>query len=171
MSKQRQYILVGYPFAGKTTLAKGIEKRLGFRRLNIDDVKFEMGFEDRSDDDVPDKDWARIFNELDKRIVESLKEGKTIVNEYAWLTRDWRDRARKLADDLEVETKLIFVNTPQDVVRERWLQNRKTNKRFDIPDSVFEDSLRLFEKPTSDENVLVYSESDNLDEWIKENIL
>lgn len=50
--KQVQYLMVGYPFAGKTTLAKALEKRFGFVRLNIDEVKIAMEYEGVSDDDV-----------------------------------------------------------------------------------------------------------------------
>lgn len=167
--KPIHYLLVGYPFAGKTTVAKELEKQLGFKRLSIDEVKFELGFEGVSDDDVPDEAWDKIFTELDKRIVENLKAGKTIVNEYAWLTKEWRNRARKLATELGIETKLLFVNTPEQIARERWQQNRKNNSRFDVPDSVFEEAIKLFEKPTKDENIIVYDQSMNLDAWIEKN--
>lgn len=54
------FILCGLPFAGKTTLAKELEKQFGWVRLSIDEVKFEFGYEDVSDDDVPDTAWEEI---------------------------------------------------------------------------------------------------------------
>ncbi len=170
MKQQIHYLLVGYPFAGKTMLAKELEKRLGFVRLSIDEVKFELGYRDTSDNDVPDGAWEKIFAELDRRITKELKEGKTILNEYAWLTREWRDRARKLADDLGIETKIIFVDTLEELVRRRWQENREKSDRFDVPDDVFEEAISSFEKPTDDENVLVYQENANVDEWINQNL-
>lgn len=170
MKKQLHYILIGYPFAGKTYLAKEIAKKFDYIRLSIDEVKFELGYKRVSDDDVPDEVWERIFKELDKRITSSLKSGKTIINEYAWLTKDWRDRARNLATELGIETKLIFVDTPVEVVRQRWRANRKTSERFDVPDSVFEDSIRLFERPTKEECVIVFTQNDNLNDWISKNL-
>lgn len=168
--KPVHYLLVGYPFAGKTYLAKELEKRLGFTRLSIDDVKFEFGFEGVSDDDIPDEAWDKIFNDLDKRIVDNLKAGKTIVNEYAWLTKEWRDRARKLASELGVETKLIFVNTPEDVVRKRWKRNQRTKERFHVPANIFEESFKLFQRPIEEENVIVYTPDDNFENWINKNL-
>ena len=163
--------MVGYPFSGKTVLAQELAKRLGYTRLSIDEVKFDFGFKDISDDDVPDDAWGKIFKELDRRIVANLKSGRTILNEYAWLTKSWRDRARNLATDLGIETKVIFVDTPVEVVRERWLQNKLTNERFDITESVFDEAIKDFEKPEHDENVIIYHTSMDVDNWIKEYLL
>jgi len=168
--KQMHYLFVGYPFSGKTTLAKELEKRFGFVRVSVDDVKNELGFENVSDADISDESWNNIFKELDKRIIENLKEGKTVLNEYAWVTREWRDRAKKLADDLGIETKIIFVDIPEIIVRKRWQENRSKNKRFDIPEDVFEEAVNQFEKPKENEDVLTYKEIDSLDNWINQNM-
>lgn len=159
----------GFGGSGKTTLAKVLEKRLGFLRLSIDEVKFEMGYKDISDSKIPDETWEKIFDELDRRIIENLKQGKTILNEYAWFRKQDRNRARKLADDLGIETKIIFVDTPEHIIRERLRKNSKTPERFDIPDDVFEEALKLFDAPTEDENVIHYNQNYNLEDWIKEN--
>ncbi len=168
--KQMHYLFVGYPFSGKTTLAKELEKRFGFRRLSVDDVKFELGYKDVSDNDISDQVWKEIFNELDKRIVENLKLERTIVNEYPWVTKGWRDKGRKLANDLGIETKIIFVDTPEEIVRERWQNNKHKNDRFDIPEDVFEEAIEQFEKPTVDENVIVYQQGEDLEQWIHKNL-
>ena len=170
MKKQIHYLLVGYSFAGKTTLAKELGKRFGFKRLSIDDVKFEIGYQDVSDDDVPDEAWKKIFEELDLRITENLKEGKTILNEYAWITKKWRDRARKIAYDLGIETKIIFVDTSEEVVRKRWQKNKKRNERFDVSEDVFEEAIKTFEKPSEEENVILYKETDDFESWINKNL-
>jgi predicted kinase len=167
MSRQKQYLLVGYPFSGKTTLAKELEKRLGFVRLNVDEIKQEFGYGNVTDDKVSDESWETIFKELDKRIEESLKLGKIILNEYAWISRAWRDRARNLASKLGIETIVIFVDTPEDIVRERRIKNKNEKTRFDVSDADFDESIRNFEKPINDENVIVYKNGENLDEWIQ----
>lgn len=169
MKKQIQYLLVGYPFAGKTFIAKELEKRLKFTRLSIDEIKFEMGYEGVSDDDISASEWEKIFNELDKRIIVHLKAGKTIINEYAWLTQEWRNRARRLASEQRIESKVIFVDTPESVVRARWEKNRNTKERFDVPDTVFEEAIKIFERPTEEENVIVFAHNENLEKWIKRN--
>lgn len=169
MKKQMQYLFVGYPFAGKTVLAKELEKRFGFTRLSIDEIKFEFGFQGISDADIPEDVWQKLFEELDLRVVSALKQNQTVLNEYAWLTRKWRDRARKLARDLGIETRIIFVDAPENVVRNLLKANRKEIKRFDVPDDVFEYAIRYFEPPATDENMIIYSHADNLDDWIRRN--
>lgn len=42
--KPKQYLLVGFPYSGKTTLAKELEKSLGFAHINIDQLKFDEGY-------------------------------------------------------------------------------------------------------------------------------
>lgn len=170
MNKQTQYIFVGLPFAGKSTLAKILEKRLGFPRLSIDEVKWDMGYKDVSDNEIPPETWGQIFDELDRRIIEQLKLGKTLLNEYAWFGKVERNRARKLADDLGIETKIIYVNTPEKIIRERWQKNRKTKDRFDVPDDVFEEAFRLFDSPTEDENVILFEDGEEIESWIERNI-
>lgn len=93
------------------------------------------------------------------------KLGKIVVAEYAWLTRAWRDRARNLATNLGFEAKLIFIDTPENVVRKRWQDNRKTINRFDVSEKVFEDSLRLFERPTVDEDIIRYDGKVPVRQW------
>lgn len=168
MEKPVQYVPVGLPFSGKTTLAKELEQRLGFVRVNLDEVKFEFGHEGKNDDDVTHKEWTAIFNETDKRVIEHLKAGKSVINETSW-TKKWkRDRARKLASDLGFETKIIFVNIPSEVARERLLKNRTGNERFDIPDEAFERVIEEFEIPTEDENLIIYDQTTPLEEWVKQ---
>jgi adenylate kinase family enzyme len=84
MEEQTQYIFVGLPFSGKTTLSKAISERLGIPRVNLDEVKFELGFEGVSDNNLSSEDWKRIFDETDRRVVEYLKQGKSILHETSW---------------------------------------------------------------------------------------
>lgn len=169
MEKPIQYILVGLPFSGKTTLSRAISETLGIPRVNLDEIKFEMGFEGVSDNAVTHEQWTKIFNETDRRVVEYLKSGKSVLHETSW-TKKWkRDRARKLATDLGLDSKVLFVNVPEKVARERWLKNRTEQQRFDIPEDIFEEAAKDFEIPTEDENLLIYDQSVSVEEWIRQN--
>lgn len=167
MSKPVQYLLVGFPYSGKTTLAKELQKRLGFAHINIDQLKFDRGYTDIGDDDVPDLVWNEIFTEADKLIVKHLSEGKSVANEYAWITRSWRDRARKVAKDAGFETKVIYIKLPKKVIWERWIENDKTKARFHWPKGEFERSFRDFEEPTPDENIIIYDQKILIVDWIR----
>lgn len=167
MKKPLQYLLVGLPFSGKTTLVKELVNKLEFAHINLDEVKGEFGYKDISDDDVPDEVWKKIFEETDKRLVKYLKEGKNVVHETAYTTRAWRDKFCKVAKDAGFETKVVYLKIPESVARKRWLENKQTNKRYHTPDSVFEESVRDFEIPGENENVIIYDQNIPLKEWIK----
>lgn len=171
MAKQFQYILVGLPFSGKTTLSKAISEKLNIPRVNLDEVKFEMGFEGVSDNDVTHEQWKEIFDETDKRVIEHLKQGKSVLHETSW-TKKWkRDRARKLASDLGIDSVVLYVKVPEEVARKRWLKNRDEQQRFDLPEDVFEEAAKDFEVPTEDENLLVYDQSIPVDDWIDNELM
>lgn len=168
--KPIQYLLVGFPYSGKTTLARELVKRLGFAQINIDQLKFARGYLDVGDDDVPDEVWDEIFKQADELIKSYLTQGKNVANEYAWITREWRDRARKVAADGGFETKVIYVNPPEQVIRQRREENSKMNERFHWSDEEFERNFKDFEAPSVDENIIVYDQTIPVEEWIKKNL-
>jgi len=61
MIKPINYLLVGFPYSGKTTLAQSLLKLGNFAHINIDQLKCDRGYTDVGDDDVPDKVWDEIF--------------------------------------------------------------------------------------------------------------
>lgn len=161
-----QYLLVGFPYSGKTTIAKELENRLGFAHINIDQLKFDRGYTDVGDDEVPDNVWDDIFRNADDLIKEYLNQGKNVANEYAWITREWRDRARKVAEDAGFETKVIYVNPSEQVIRHRREINKKTKERFHWSDEEFERFFKDFEVPTSDEQIMIYDQKIPVEDWI-----
>jgi len=169
MNKPTQYLLVGLPFSGKTTLVDELVKRLGFKSVNIDEIKKEFGYKALDDDHVPDKIWEKIFNEINKRVIKYLKNGFNVLTETAWVKREWRDKGRLAPSKEGFKTKVIYVVCTPLTARKRLLENRQTKKRFDVPDNIFEESIRDFEVPTKDEDVIIYDQLESLDKWIKNN--
>jgi predicted kinase len=167
--KPIQYLLVGLPYSGKTTLAKELVSRLGFAYINIGQLKWDKGYSDVGDDDVPDKVWKEIFEKADKLILKYLNEGKNLANEYAWVTKKWRDRARKVVANAGFETRTIYLKIPVEEVNRRWIENIKTKNHFHWPKDEFNNYLRDFEEPTLEENVILYDQSIPFDNWVKKN--
>lgn len=165
-----QYLLCGLPFSGKTTLGKKLQEKLGFVHINLDKIKAEKSYGKISDDDVPDKVWESIFMEANKKLTEALKSNKNVANETAWVTREWRDKSRKVAADTGFTTKIIFLDIPERICRQRWQENKKTQSRYDTYEAEFESYVRDFEKPTNDEDVFLYDGKISLDEWINNNL-
>lgn len=163
------YILCGLPFSGKTLLAKKLANKLGFLRIDLDDIKFELLGETIKDELVSPAEWDRVYQEMYKRIEEALSLGKTVVHDTGNFTKHERALVRNIGDKLGVEVKTIYVDIPKEVVKQRWLNNKLTKDRFDISKKSFKEAVAEMEPPTVEENVIVYDGKTDIDEWIKQN--
>ncbi len=165
------YILCGIPFSGKTTFAKAIVKRYGFQRVDLDEVKFKLYGKDIKDEDLQQEDWDKIYQQMYSEIKEYLEDGQTVIHDAGNFTKYERDLIKKIADKLNIESITIFVDIPIEVARERLIRNRNSHKRFDISDKSFNAAVAEMEKPTSEENNLIFQENDNAEEWITEKLV
>lgn len=170
MSKPMQYLPVGLPYSGKTTIAKRLEASLGFKRVNLDEAKAGLGFGAMQDDKISSEDWLRIFELTNQHVVDYLKQGFSVVHETDWVDRPSLDRSRQLATNLGLETVVIWVDTPIEVCRQRMETNRFTNERFGLSNNVFNQALQEWQPPTADENVIVYRPEDDFESWLEANI-
>lgn len=167
MSKATLYILCGLPFAGKTTLAKELVKRFGFLRVDIDEIKHELGFGNKNDDELLQSEWNNIYQEAYKRVKNNLAAGKTVINDTGNFTRHERDVLRKIADTLGIRSMVIYLDIPVTVVKKRWLENKKTKERFDISEQSLDITTQELQLPTADEHVIYYDQTIPLGEWVK----
>ncbi len=170
MNKPTLYILCGLPFSGKTTLVSKLSKSLRYPIVSIDDIRFERGFE-WSNKPLSDTQWKDIFEESYNRTLSYLKEGKSVLYDSANQDRASRNRLKAVVVSDKFPAKVILLDVDVEVVRKRWLKNQsaKEQKRFHIPKIFFQQALDAFERPTEDENVVIYNQSMDLKQWINEN--
>ena len=159
--------MCGLPFSGKTTLAKELEKQLLFDRVDIDEIKAEHGFGDKSDDKISHEDWVKIFEDMDNRLIFLMKQKKGIISDISNLEKSDRNHLRELAAKFNYPTYVIYLNTPAKIARQRWLENQETKKRFDLTEKVFYEAVESLEEPTEDENVIVLDYKQSVDDWVK----
>jgi predicted kinase len=162
------YIFCGIPFSGKTTIAKELEKAKGFKRIDLDEIKFSI-FGNNIEDEQVDKDgWDKVYKNMYKEIEDNLKEGKTVVNDTGNFTKNERSLVKNIADRLGVETVEVFIDTPVEVARQRWMENKKTIKRFDVSDKDMNLSINEMEPPLGKE-VITYKYPQPINRWIANN--
>ena len=161
------YILCGVPFAGKTVLAGELCTRFGYALVAIDEIRLAHGFPWTENSPITPADWERIFRESYDRTRALLKDGQSVVYDCANLDSASRHALRDLADGVGCTSRLIFVDVPRDVARERWHRNRRTHERFHLPKALFESALAAFERPGPDEGAIVYQPAEDLAEWIR----
>src|SRR3989344_1382013 len=165
------YILCGIPFSGKTTLAKKLERKLGFKVIDLDEVKFDLFGKEIKDNDIKEDGLDKVYQEVYKRIETNLIRGKTVIHDTGNFTKSERDLVKMMADKLSIKTVTIFVDTPKEVARERLLQNRKTTQRFDVTDEDFEGTTNEMELPSESEEHIVYKFGTPMEVWIKQNFM
>lgn len=162
------YILTGLPYSGKTTLSRELVKRFGFSRVSMDDVIRKKGYEI---EEMTQEDWNTVYSEGYDRLNNLLAEGKTVVLDLGNLKRSERNTARKIANSLGTKYKLIYLNIPVKVIKERWSRNENTKERGQLESVTLERAIKMFEEPTEEENYTVYNQDMDLEEWIKDNIV
>lgn len=167
LKKPTLFILCGLPFSGKTTLAKELVKRFGFVRIDLDQINAERRLGSKSNDEISAEDWKITYDESYKRVDMALAQGQTVINDTANFTREQRDKLRKIANNHNIKTKIIYVNVPVKLACKRWQDNRNTKVRYDVRDEDFAEVADNFQAPTTGENVIYYDQTMTLDEWIK----
>jgi len=164
------YILCVIPFSGKTTLAKGIVDKLGFTRIDLDEVKFQLFGNDITDPEIDEEGWNKVYKEMYRIIRQNLLEGKTIIHDTGNFTKRERSLVKKIADEVGVETTTIFVDIPPTEARKRLESNRLTKERFDVADEDFYSTIKELEIPGDGEIHLIYNWTDSADKWIEQNL-
>ncbi|HEX4207091.1 MAG TPA: ATP-binding protein [Ktedonobacteraceae bacterium] len=164
------FIICGISFAGKSTLGKAIAQRFDYAEVNVDDTKFQLYGPETKDEDLSHADWVSIYAETDDRIERYLQTGKTVLDASRYFRKAERQLARQIATEAGAEVVTIFVDTPEDVARQRLLANRNKQARLDVTDEGFEEILQVMEPPGVDEHALIFRYGDQIDSWIAKNV-
>jgi len=162
------YIFAGLPYSGKTTLTKELVKRFGFSSVSMDDIIDQKGYEVEK---MTQEDWNLVYSEGYGNLKRLLLEGKTVVLDLGNLKRSERKTAGEIAESLGSNHKLIYLDVSVDEIEARWERNKTSKERGQLERATLNRALKMFEKPTPDENFIPYNQNMNLDEWIKTNIL
>lgn len=161
------YILCGIPFSGKSTLARKIVKNLGFTKIDLDEVKYELFGPNTPDAAVDQDGWDKIYQDMYKRIESSLKNGETVLQDAGNFTRYERGLVQDIARKHGIEFSTIFVNTPVEIAKERMNKNRETKERIDVSNEDFQSTLAELEPPLEDEHPIEFKITDSVEEFFK----
>jgi predicted kinase len=112
------YAFCGLPGAGKSTVARELERTTGAIRLNVDEWVAALGMDF----------WDDAFrHKLDRRLYEHgltlLKHGQSIIFEDNFWTQAERNEHRKIARRIDAAIELHYFDVPFDELWRR-LQNR-----------------------------------------------
>ena len=168
MTKSMLYIMTGLPYSGKTTLRKELVKRCGFTPVSVDVI---MDEKDMWREGHPTQaDWNIAYSKAYRQIEQYLKEVKTVIFDCGNLPYHERENSRKIADRVNVQYKLIYVNTSKDEILSRRTKNEETKERGHLDQKMMNDALKMFDEPTESENPIIYNHQTDLRQWIRDNI-
>ena len=148
------FILCGYPYAGKSHVARELIARTGIASVSIDDIFHERGF-DWDTNRLPNaQDWEGIFDTSYAKIKELLQAGKNVLYDSTNHTKASRDRLREVARSVGAASYVIYVETAVEDVWKRWEASASDKSRHTVDRNLVTTTIEAFEPPTPDENVL-----------------
>jgi predicted kinase len=141
-------LICGLPGAGKTTLAKRLEREWPALRLTPDERMSSLGI------DGSDEPRRTAVEALQWEVAQrALLLGADAVLDWGFWSRVERDDYRERARELGVRFEVRFVDVPGDELLKR-LTARNANlppATFHIDLAQLEEYYRVFEPPTADE--------------------
>jgi len=151
------FYTVGYPGAGKTTLANRLSYWLGARHLRGDKIGLELF---RFPTFSPEERRV-VYAEMSRQAVAELRGGRHVIYDAATNTVAQRDHLVRLAADQGGQAIGLWVQTPLELAKQRAGTIRDQGvvgavARI-IPPQLFDQYVAAFEAPGDDELVLLIS--------------
>ncbi|MDB5169403.1 MAG: kinase [Candidatus Saccharibacteria bacterium] len=109
------YLFVGYPGAGKTTIAQIIAEATGGVHLWADQERHRRFPNPTHSLDESDQ----LYAELNDEAQALLEAGQTVIFDTNFNFRGDRDKLRAIAEEAGAETCLLWIATPEEIAKER----------------------------------------------------
>jgi predicted kinase len=129
MAKPKLFIFVGYPGAGKTSVAKLIEQRTGATHLWADHIRRQM-FNEPTHSRT---ESAQLYRDLNDQTGKLLAAGKSVIFDTNFNFYYDRELLRNIASDNGAKTVLIWVTTKRELARQRAVVTPLTRNGYDAP--------------------------------------
>ena len=162
-------LMCGYPYSGKTVLAKEIAHHFGYERIDIDEVLSGHGYTSFDDPRIKSEELSQFFEECYDKIRTFLKDGKSVIFDTSNPSLALRQNLANMASECGAASMVIYLDLPKELIYERWRDNNETQKRMQITERTLEEAFSEMEKPSESENVLIFDGSLKNAEWIEMN--
>jgi predicted kinase len=160
-------LMCGYPYSGKTVLAKEIAQHFGYERIDIDDVLLQHGYKSFDDPRITPEELSQFFDECYDNLRSFLKSGKSVIFDTSNPSFDRRQDLANMALQCKASSMVIYLDLPKELILERWRNNIRSQERMQITERTLEEAFLEMEKPSESENVLFFDGSLKNAEWIE----
>jgi predicted kinase len=152
MKKPILYLMVGYPGAGKTTIAKMIHHATGAVHLWADVERHKM-FEQPTHSK---EESIQLYDELNRGAEALLAGGHSVVFDTNFNFHEDRQKLRDIASRHGAETIVVWVTIPVEVAKDRAVctEESRNGYQFQMTEAEFEAIVSKLEPPTKDEKVI-----------------
>ena len=152
MPKPRLYIFIGYPGAGKTTVAKAIAEATGAFHLWADAERHKLF-------PVPTHSLAesnQLYAQLNDEADKLLSEGKSVAFDTNFNFRADRKKLCDIAARRGAETIVVWVTTPIDEARKRAVGEHvmRNGYAMTMTETQFNNIVAKLEPPAKDEKII-----------------
>lgn len=153
MKRPILYLFIGYPGAGKTTVAKLLVVHTGGVHLWADHERRRMFIKPTH----LNEESRQLYDQLNYQADQLLKDGKTVIFDTNFNFYKDREHLRRIAESRGAETKLIWVTTDRDTARKRAVGGEditSTRVLGDMTDAEFNAIADKLEVPLETEKVI-----------------
>jgi predicted kinase len=164
------FIMCGYPFSGKSTIATRLVTERSVRRVSVDQINEELEIGGNPELPITAAEWDRTYALFFVRVGELLNASISVVADTAGYSFSERQQLRDIGTLAGASVVVIHVKVSEEVARERLAHNRQTPTRHDVRDSDFENVIANFEAPGPLEFTIVYDHSTAWEEFLRESI-
>jgi predicted kinase len=152
MSKPTLYLFIGYPGAGKTTIAKLIAETTGAKHIWADVVRHKLFPKPTHSKEESDE----LYKQLNEATDYLLSRGKSVVFDTNFNRLADRKHLRKIAKNQNAETQIIWVTTSEKIAKERAVKSHKSRNLYDMnmSEERFNTIVSKLEPPLKSEPVI-----------------
>jgi predicted kinase len=109
------YLMLGYPGAGKTTAAEVIAAQTGAVHLASDKIRLEMF----PDPQFTEEEHRQLYQAIDNRTEELLKEGKSVIYDANLNRYIHRKEKYDICAQTGAKPVLVWIRTAEPIAKQR----------------------------------------------------